>query len=312
MDSHILRKAAARLPALADLAVLRFNTRGTTSPRGTSEGAFGDGVDERDDVAAAMEFVAERGLPHPWLVGWSFGTELALKYGREHAGRRRHPAVAAAAPRDRRGARRLGRRPHAGRSRSIPELDDYLRPDEARERFARVPEVELVAVEGGKHLWVGENQTRARARPRSWRGVNPAAFPLPTEWDGPSLTRSELVLPGDDDLLDDEQDRGGDRDRDERAEDAEQRAAGERRDHDDGAGHRHRAVHDARAEDVCLDLHVDEVVDRGGDRGREPSPAKKQTSTMMTEPVIVPTSGISEKKKAMDASSDGELRADDR
>ncbi|HLV44768.1 MAG TPA: hypothetical protein VKY39_07410, partial [Aggregatilineales bacterium] len=28
MDSHILRKAAGRLPALADLAVLRFNTRG--------------------------------------------------------------------------------------------------------------------------------------------------------------------------------------------------------------------------------------------------------------------------------------------
>ena len=34
MDSHILRKAAARLPALADLAVLRFNFRGVTSPRG--------------------------------------------------------------------------------------------------------------------------------------------------------------------------------------------------------------------------------------------------------------------------------------
>ena len=44
MDSHILRKAAARLPALADLAVLRFNTRGTTSPRGTSEGAFDGGT----------------------------------------------------------------------------------------------------------------------------------------------------------------------------------------------------------------------------------------------------------------------------
>ena len=28
MDSHILRKASYRLPALADLAVLRFNTRG--------------------------------------------------------------------------------------------------------------------------------------------------------------------------------------------------------------------------------------------------------------------------------------------
>jgi hypothetical protein len=28
MDSHVIRKAAARLPALADLAVLRFNFRG--------------------------------------------------------------------------------------------------------------------------------------------------------------------------------------------------------------------------------------------------------------------------------------------
>lgn len=32
MDSHIIRKAAARLPALADLAVLRFNTRGPHRP----------------------------------------------------------------------------------------------------------------------------------------------------------------------------------------------------------------------------------------------------------------------------------------
>jgi predicted acyl esterase len=35
MDSHLLKKASFRLPALADIAVLRFNTRGTTSPRGT-------------------------------------------------------------------------------------------------------------------------------------------------------------------------------------------------------------------------------------------------------------------------------------
>jgi len=84
MDSHILRKAAARLPALADLAVLRFNTRGTSSPRGTSEGTFDGGHAERFDVAAAMQFVHEAGLPHPWLVGWSFGTELALKYGLDH------------------------------------------------------------------------------------------------------------------------------------------------------------------------------------------------------------------------------------
>ena len=47
MDSHILRKASYRLPALADLAVLRFNTRGTTSERGTSGGEFGEGEPER-------------------------------------------------------------------------------------------------------------------------------------------------------------------------------------------------------------------------------------------------------------------------
>ena len=41
MDSHILRKASYRLPALADLAVVRFNTRGAESERGRSEGEFG-------------------------------------------------------------------------------------------------------------------------------------------------------------------------------------------------------------------------------------------------------------------------------
>ena len=79
MDSHIIRKASARLPALADVAVLRFNFRGVTSPRGTSEGEFGDGIEERHDLQAAMDLVADRGLPHPWLLGWSFGTEVALK-----------------------------------------------------------------------------------------------------------------------------------------------------------------------------------------------------------------------------------------
>src|SRR6202451_4518557 len=56
MDSHVLRKASYRLPALADLAVLRFNTRGTASEQGTSEGEFGDGDAERHDVAAAASW----------------------------------------------------------------------------------------------------------------------------------------------------------------------------------------------------------------------------------------------------------------
>lgn len=180
MDSHVLRKAAARLPALADLAVLRFNTRGTTSPRGTSEGAFDGGAAEQFDVAAAMDFVRERHLPAPWLVGWSFGTELALKYGREHdiAG-----VILLSPPLHRATAQDVAAWAETQLPVVVlvPELDDYLRPPEARERFAAIPQATLIAVEGGKHLWVGETQTR-RVLTEIVAAVNPGALPLATHW----------------------------------------------------------------------------------------------------------------------------------
>lgn len=180
MDSHILRKAAARLPALADLAVLRFNTRGTTSPRGTSQGAFDGGAAEQFDVAAAMSFVRERVLPRPWLVGWSFGTELALKYGREHD---IEGIVLLSPPLHRATDAEVAA--WAGNDRTVvvlvPELDDYLRPPEAREKFASIPHAQLIAVEGGKHLWVGETQTR-RVLTEIVAAVNPAALPLESHW----------------------------------------------------------------------------------------------------------------------------------
>jgi hypothetical protein len=65
----------------------------------------------------------------------------------------------------------------------IPELDDYLRPAEAVERFAVVPEADIVAVEGGKHLWVGEQQTR-RVLTEIVSRLNPGVLPLPEEWAG--------------------------------------------------------------------------------------------------------------------------------
>jgi len=180
MDSHIIRKSAARLPALADVAVLRFNFRGVTSPRGTSEGEFGDGVAEQYDLAAAMALVAERGLPNPWLVGWSFGTEVTLRYGLRHpiAG-----AILLSPPLHRASTEDVAA--WAG-SRAplvavIPELDDYLRPEEARERFSSVPDIDLVAVEGGKHLWVGEAQTY-RVLTEIVQRLNPTALPLPTSF----------------------------------------------------------------------------------------------------------------------------------
>ncbi|MFD6699010.1 MULTISPECIES: alpha/beta hydrolase [unclassified Microbacterium] len=180
MDSHILRKAAARLPALADLAVLRFNTRGTSSPRGTSDGAFDGGTAERHDVAAAMTCVRERGLPRPWLVGWSFGTELALKYGRDHDV---EGVILLSPPLHRTTAAEVAAWAHDDRRVVVlvPELDDYLRPAEAVTRFAAIPHVELIAVDGGKHLWVGETQTR-RVLDEIVAAVNPAALPLAREW----------------------------------------------------------------------------------------------------------------------------------
>jgi alpha/beta superfamily hydrolase len=180
MDSHILRKAAARLPALAGIAVLRFNFRGVTSPRGSSEGSFGHGIDERHDLDAAMALVRERELPAPWLLGWSFGTEVLLKHG---LGSGLAGAILLSPPLRRTTTEELAKWADVDVPlvAIIPELDDYLRPPEARERFAITPDVELVEVEGGRHLWVGEEQTY-RVLTEIVARLNPAALPLPTTW----------------------------------------------------------------------------------------------------------------------------------
>ncbi|HVU61192.1 MAG TPA: hypothetical protein VHD58_06000 [Mycobacteriales bacterium] len=157
MDSHLFRKASYRLPALADLAVLRFNSRGTESEAGRSEGAFDNGEGERYDVAAALELVEFRELPSPWLVGWSFGTDLALRHGCD-------PTVVGAIlispPLRFSTSADLATWAASGKPvvAIVPELDDYLRPDEARDRFAAIPQARVVAVPGGKHLLVGRTE----------------------------------------------------------------------------------------------------------------------------------------------------------
>jgi alpha/beta superfamily hydrolase len=185
MDSHIFRKAAWRLPALADLAVLRFNTRGTASEAGRSEGTFDHGDSERFDVAAALEYAEFHDLPNVWLIGWSFGTDLTLVHGLDPLVRGAvliSPPLRWSTEEHLRAWAESGKPVHA----LVPEFDDYLRPDEARERFAAIPQCDVIGVPGAKHLWVGDAET---VLDEIVRRVNPAVpLPLPTTWDGPMET----------------------------------------------------------------------------------------------------------------------------
>lgn len=192
MDSHVLRKMSWRLPALAGLAVLRFNLRGVTSPRGTSEGAFDAGDAERFDVAAAIELAEFRELPRRWLLGWSFGTDLVLLHGCDPAV---EGAVLLSPPL--RYSRPEHLRTWAGSGKPVlalvPEHDDYLQPPAARQAFAPLEQARVVGVDGAKHLWVGENAVR-RVLQEVVDEVLPerGGEPLPTHWDGPYEVADDL------------------------------------------------------------------------------------------------------------------------
>jgi uncharacterized protein len=185
MDSHVLRKAAARLPTLAGLAVLRFNTRGTASVQGTSEGSFDEAWGERFDVAAAIEYAEFEDLPHRWLLGWSFGTDLALMHGLDPAV---EGAVLLSPPLRFTKPEHLAQWAESGKPlvALVPEHDDYLQPAEARARFEAVPQAEVVGVDGAKHLWVGDAE---KVLDLVVERVAPTVdVPLPREWEGPMET----------------------------------------------------------------------------------------------------------------------------
>ncbi|MFY8027323.1 MAG: alpha/beta hydrolase [Aquiluna sp.] len=180
MDSHLLRKMANRLPEQLSVAVLRFNTRGTESPRGKSTGTFDGGEDERFDVEAAVRFCEERKLPRLWLVGWSFGTELAIKYGPDYD---IEGAILLSPPLHRATDADLLRwqDTRAKLIALVPELDEFLNPAQATERFSILPKAKLLAFDGEKHLWVGESATR-RVFNAIAEEIVPGSSPLPTEY----------------------------------------------------------------------------------------------------------------------------------
>ena len=181
MDSHIYKKAANRLPAMAGITVIRFNTRGTQSEQGLSEGVFGNGVTEKEDVIAAINYCFDVvGVKELWVTGWSFGTDLALKYARDPRVKGLillSPPLRFSNPED----LHFWADDHRRIVALIREFDDYLKPDAAREKFATIPQIELIEVKDGKHLWVGEPFVH-RVLSEIVHVVNPERLPLPLEF----------------------------------------------------------------------------------------------------------------------------------
>ena len=180
IDSHIYKKAANRLPAMAGITVVRFNTRGTTSEAGTSTGSYDNGRAEKFDVEAMIKYCFETlGLTELWVVGWSFGTSIAISHARDPRIKGLillSPTLLDIVDGDLEFWAADGRPVIA----LIPEHDDYLKPEQARQRFAVIPQTNLIAVDGAKHLWVGEPYVH-RVLTEITQVVAPERLPLPTE-----------------------------------------------------------------------------------------------------------------------------------
>jgi uncharacterized protein len=133
----------------AGVAALRFNFRGVEG----SEGSYGEGVAERQDVTAAADVLAPitEGLPLA-LAGWSFGGDTSLAVDDDRVAG--WCAIAAplrvikledmVAPDDPRPKLLI-----------VPEHDQYRPPDEARNVTADWVNTELEVVPGADHFFVG-------------------------------------------------------------------------------------------------------------------------------------------------------------
>jgi alpha/beta superfamily hydrolase len=181
MDSHVYKKAANRLPAMAGINVIRFNTRGTTSEAGTSTGHFDNAVSERFDVEAMITYcLDELKIENLWVVGWSFGTDLALKFARDKRVKGLillSPPLRYSTEEDLQWWNFDGRPVIA----LVPEHDEFLKPAEAMKRFAALKQITIIPVEDAKHLWVGEPAVY-RSLSEITKVIAPERLPLQEEF----------------------------------------------------------------------------------------------------------------------------------
>jgi alpha/beta superfamily hydrolase len=180
MDSHIYKKAANRLPAMAGIQIIRFNTRGSESEAGKSQGEYDHGKSEKLDVLAALDYCFdELKIKDLYVIGWSFGTEIALQYARD---KRIKELILLSPPMLSTTEEDLDFWIKDGRAITalIPELDDYLKPDAARHKFSRVKNLKQIDVAGAKHLWVGEPMVNL-VLSEIVKVIAPSRLPLPEQ-----------------------------------------------------------------------------------------------------------------------------------
>ncbi len=166
---------------MAGIEVIRFNTRGTESAAGKSEGAHDNGGLEVHDVEAAINFAFDEcGAKNLWVIGWSFGTDLALRHARDP---RIEGLILLSPPLITTQESDLDWWARDGRpvTALIPEFDEYLNPEQAKLRFAPLRQIDLINVDEAKHLWVGEPSVY-RVLTEIVKILAPGALPLPTEW----------------------------------------------------------------------------------------------------------------------------------
>lgn len=180
MDSHLYKKAANRLPALADLTIVRFNTRGTSSEHGASTGSYDQTKLEQHDVEAMVKFCLDNlKLENFWVVGWSFGTELTLKYAKDQ---RIKGIILLSPPMMYTTEAELEFWAKDGRPvvALVPEHDEYLSPASAKVKFAVIPQIEIIEGVNMKHLWLGEPSVQF-VHDEIVKQVAPEKYPLLTE-----------------------------------------------------------------------------------------------------------------------------------
>lgn len=157
MHNKVVFRVARTLHALG-LPVLRFNFRGT----GLSEGVHDEGRGEREDVRAALDWLAAKFPAKPVLLaGFSFGALVGLDVGRSD--RRVHGLVGLGLPVSRaepgflRGCSKAKLFLHGSEDQfgDVHQVEDFV---------ATLPEPKrLVVVPGGDHFFTGKLDEMARA-----------------------------------------------------------------------------------------------------------------------------------------------------